>query len=259
MVEIVIGKTGRKQSPLHQHPKLPTEKEDSTREVSKARTTRGARSILESESEGSEHLESQGETSKRSLRSSRSRRSAEYQIEEESIAELSRHSTGSFAEKSQDEGAIDELGEDVAGLYLSDAVEEEEDQLDSDDDPLQVLPTSSEQGFPSALSPLLVTVQQSAPYDFMSFIASPPAPFSSRPAPEEQVWTKIGEASYSEVFLREGLVVKIIPVASSAFCEAPDEDEETELPYTSEPESVQREIEISQMMGHVEGFVGFHG
>jgi len=147
-------------------------------------------------------------------------------------------------------------------------------------------PAFSSLPFPSILSPLLAsTLSPDAPkpYDFTSFVSSPLSPFST-PSTAETPWTKIGEASYSEVFSTfstvrgEEIVVKIIPVASkdSNMVNDDDEDEietaegrgrkdQEVTPDCSDWESVKREIEISKWLGgddqerQVKGFVRFRG
>lgn len=97
-------------------------------------------------------------------------------------------------------------------------------------------------------------------YDFTSFVSHPPSPLQSATATRHRqpVWTKIGEASYSEVFKCGDTVVKIIPVTAAA---AADVDE-TDMPYMSDLESVGKEIRLSRLLGGeqaLDGFVRFRG
>jgi hypothetical protein len=208
----------------------------------------------------------------------------------------------------EDEDLGESAIEETPGLVFEDAEEEEEDQLvdhDNDDEIDQLdssPPTSSSPeasspptpsassppgsptatlrlpiastsySFPSLLSPLLSVTSNCTPFDFTSFVKSPPSPFSSNAGTR---WKKIGEASYSEVFSSTGengeeMVIKIIPVSAR---EDPEEEnleegegeseEEEEMPYMSDWSSVQREIWISDLVGGegegIDGFVKFKG
>ncbi|KAI5476367.1 serine/threonine protein kinase Haspin [Pseudohyphozyma bogoriensis] len=123
--------------------------------------------------------------------------------------------------------------------------------------PVRQAPTRTKHTFPKALLPLLQSsLNPTAALDFTSFVTSPPSPFSTGTE-----WTKIGEASYSEVFSSKGedgddLVIKIIPVSTGV--ELGDD-----MPFASEHESVLREFEVSRLVGGketgIEGFVGFKG
>jgi hypothetical protein len=189
----------------------------------------------------------------------------------------------------------------VLALYEEEEEEEKQDlssllsEVESED-PTPIIreerpsPAFSSLPFPSILSPLLAsTLSPDAPkpYDFTSFVSSPLSPFST-PSTAETPWTKIGEASYSEVFSTfstvrgEEIVVKIIPVASNNnnIVNVNDDDEDEDemvtaagrgrkdqevTPDCSDWESVKREIEISKWLGgddqerQVKGFVRFRG
>ncbi|BGP21844.1 other/Haspin protein kinase [Rhodotorula toruloides] len=119
------------------------------------------------------------------------------------------------------------------------------------------LPSASTHPAPTAIAPLLPLLLCPTIFSFTSFISSPPSPpFSSAPFP---LWRKIGEASFSEVFVTdagrgEDLVVKIIPVAPADPTMAKAEEE---LPYVSDWEAVMREIEVSRALGGEDGLDGF--
>ncbi|BGO96830.1 Other/Haspin protein kinase [Rhodotorula toruloides ATCC 204091] len=122
------------------------------------------------------------------------------------------------------------------------------------------LPSPSTHPTSSAIAPLFPHLLHPTIFSFTSFISSPPSPpFSSAPFP---LWRKIGEASYSEVFVTdagggEDLVVKIIPVApADSPARAPLENRD-ELPYMSDWEAVMREIEVSRALGGEDGLDGF--
>ncbi|ORY72718.1 hypothetical protein BCR35DRAFT_160117 [Leucosporidium creatinivorum] len=280
-VEILVP--AKKPSPLRAEvqqpePKVEEDSEDESKPPvvrpsrRRKKMARGQESSEEAESPLEVVVEAPVKSARSSIRSSQSRASVDSQTVEEPV----RLSLRSRARKAaaEDVEEEDEL-EESSGLTLEDPEEEEEDQLASDDDDelesdaekdrlSSIAPSSHD--FPSLLDPLLTATNQSHPLDFTSFITSPPSPFSpptsiSRAASR---WTKIGEASYSEVFEREGIVVKIIPVAGKEV--RPEEDEvgeEQDVPYSSDWASVEREIEISQLVGGeesaVEGFVGFKG
>ncbi|KAM0756244.1 hypothetical protein T439DRAFT_320942 [Meredithblackwellia eburnea MCA 4105] len=163
---------------------------------------------------------------------------------------------------------------------------------------------SSHPALPKALSSLLLPLTPYPRYalDFESFVDSPPSPllFPHSPTRSNQEsedtkntnngkrtavdWRKVGEASYSEVFAvkpvdehgqqqGEEIVVKIIPVStsfSSSKFNAQKSEGDEELPFMSTPESVRKEVEMSQLVSgkgtspigtaeRLEGFVDFLG
>lgn len=139
--------------------------------------------------------------------------------------------------------------------------------------PSRRLPSPTSHPVPPQLAPLLPHLLSSTIYNFTSFVSSPLAPLASNTA--ANWWTKVGEASYSEVFataaqsVRGGgggtVVVKIIPIANPALsgkANEADEDEE-ELPFMSDWTAVQREIQTSRTLGGeataVPGFVRYLG
>lgn len=122
--------------------------------------------------------------------------------------------------------------------------------------PIRRLPDATTHIFPSVLASLLAASSSPIPFDFTSFVAHAPLPFSDLSS-----WKKIGEASYSEVFAAkdvngEEMVIKIIPVSTGSDARIGGEEED-ELPYSSEWESVLREIEIGKSVGEGEGVEGF--
>ncbi|KAL8283760.1 hypothetical protein RQP46_005555 [Phenoliferia psychrophenolica] len=165
-------------------------------------------------------------------------------------------------------------------LISDEEVEEEVDELESDEEyappsrssapspspPRRADPARTQHDFPPTLLPLLTQTLNSSPLDFTSFVAHPPAPFA---ATAGSAWTKLGEASYSEVFASVGedgetLVIKIIPVsASRTQSDEVGASDVDELPFMSEAASVLRELEMGRMVGGdefpVTGFVKFRG
>ncbi|KDE05137.1 haspin protein kinase [Microbotryum lychnidis-dioicae p1A1 Lamole] len=120
--------------------------------------------------------------------------------------------------------------------------------------------------YPSFLKELMSITATPVPYDFTSFVSSPPSPFSISAGTK---WTKIGEASYSEVFASEGeegeqMVIKIIPVSNvEAAAGVLDPNIGNHLPFVSDWTAVQREIWASALFGEgihgIEGFVEYKG
>ncbi|GAA6013572.1 hypothetical protein JCM11491_002711 [Sporobolomyces phaffii] len=157
---------------------------------------------------------------------------------------------------------------------------EEEEEASPESEPESVVtadnlesraPALSSLPFPVALEPLVASTSSPdapKPYDFTSFVACPPAPFSV-PSTVDAPWRKVGEASYSEVFSTTSvdgheIVVKIIPVAPPPDARRSETGTGGELPNASESEAVKREIEISRWLGAdtdraVDGFVRFKG
>ena len=149
------------------------------------------------------------------------------------------------------------------------------------------LPSPSVHPVPTELGPLLPHLLSPTIYNFTSFVSAPLAPLASvstatRRSASAAWWTKIGEASYSEVFATaaeeedgggrgrdEVVVVKVIPIAdprpprgggaSTTSCTAGEE----ELPFLSDWSAIQREIVTSRALGGqdtaVPGFVRFKG
>lgn len=105
------------------------------------------------------------------------------------------------------------------------------------------------------LSSLLQACQQGAVMDFSEFIAS----FIFDELHGKQAGRvslrKLGEASFSEVFVAGDLVLKIIPVQLD--CEAGfDEVDDVDLPSSSTVAEVEREIKVTREMGSLhKGFV----
>lgn len=134
------------------------------------------------------------------------------------------------------------------------------------------LPSASTHPRPPQLAPLLPSLLSPTIYSFTSFVSSPPPPLANRAV--SSWWTKIGEASYSEVYstvAEEGdtqagtVVVKIIPIAdpSDRGVSVVDDEEEEEMPFMSDWSAVHREVETSRLLGGeqsaVDGFVRFKG
>ncbi|GAA5980451.1 hypothetical protein JCM10908_001658 [Rhodotorula pacifica] len=139
------------------------------------------------------------------------------------------------------------------------------------------LPSASSHPLPTELAPLLPHLLSPTIYNFTSFISAPLAPLASVSTAARSAsawWTKIGEASYSEVFATaaaggdqttgETVVVKVIPIAdprgSTSITPAVDTEE---LPFLSDWTAIQREIVTSRALGGdvdaVPGFVRFKG
>ncbi|GAA6060382.1 hypothetical protein JCM10212_004635 [Sporobolomyces blumeae] len=118
--------------------------------------------------------------------------------------------------------------------------------------------------FPSALKPLLALTFAAdcpKPFDFASFVESPPPPFANS-RDKAATWRKVGEASYSEVFStgsQDGcdIVVKIIPISPLEPSKIADTDEGEDMPFTSDWHAVKREIEVSRLVGGSDGLEGF--
>lgn len=145
------------------------------------------------------------------------------------------------------------------------------------------LPSPSVHPVPTELAPLLPHLLSPTIYNFTSFVSAPLAPLASVSTATRSAsaawWTKIGEASYSEVFATaaeeedgggrdEIVVVKVIPIAdprppprrrggASTSCGA------EELPFLSDWSAIQREIVTSRALGGqdtaVPGFVRYKG
>ncbi|GAA5940393.1 uncharacterized protein JCM15063_002621 [Sporobolomyces koalae] len=178
----------------------------------------------------------------------------------ESEADAADHTDSPFSDSAEIHLEDDELASERS---------EEEDISDDASSPTLPSPFLTDLPFPEALNPLLSSSlhpDSTKPYDFTSFVSSPLPPFSV-PSTERHPWIKVGEASYSEVFSTvsqsgEAMVVKIIPIAAierNMEREQPDGD----MPFLSEWNAVNREIEISKLLGgqdrRVDGFVRFKG
>ncbi|GAA5866226.1 hypothetical protein JCM3774_004125 [Rhodotorula dairenensis] len=160
------------------------------------------------------------------------------------------------------------------------------------------LPSPTAHPVAPQLSSLLPHLLSPTVYNFTSFVSAPPSPLASVSTAARTAaawWTKVGEASYSEVFataaernrdhthenlsLRsaaadEVVVVKVIPIADPRN-EAPasgaptdddnddDDDDDEGLPFLSDWSAVEREIVTSRALGGpdgaVPGFVRFRG
>lgn len=144
------------------------------------------------------------------------------------------------------------------------------------------LPAPTAHPVPRELAPLLPHLLSPTVYNFTSFVSAPLSPLASVSTAARTAsawWTKIGEASYSEVFATAAaqrdsaaddddvVVVKVIPIADprtrrveSARATADDDDE---LPFLSDWSAVEREIVTSRALGGpnsaVPGFVRFRG
>lgn len=125
----------------------------------------------------------------------------------------------------------------------------------------QVTPaTTSSQG---TLHALLSACSSNEIHAFNDFLSSSVL-LGLLPSRAHATFTKIGEASYSEVFsIKRGkhdLIIKVVPLLPA--CSMPStSSEETEVPDCSSPEEVLREVEITQTMTRLEGggFVEFKG
>jgi hypothetical protein len=111
--------------------------------------------------------------------------------------------------------------------------------------------TLSEQS--RALRPLLDILSQDSPRQFKTVV-------EQFPLLERGTWSKIGEATFSEVYIVQAggttakeVVVKIIPLSEDV---APQWERGPDL---SSPEDVIREISVMRQVQNVEGFVGLLG
>jgi hypothetical protein len=102
------------------------------------------------------------------------------------------------------------------------------------------------------LRPLLETLSQDSPQSFSDMV-------EKLPLLERGTWSKIGEATFSEVYIArdaetgEEVVVKIIPLLED---KSPQWDRG---PHRSGPEDVIREIRVLRQLQNVDGFVGLLG
>lgn len=283
---VVASKTTRKSSPLsaqvHVDGKAEETSEESEPPVVRRPVRRAGKGVARVQ-DSSEEVEivRQAETEFATRPHRTSGRASRARASVESSAEVPVRASRRSAAKQVPVEEATEAGdlelEESSGPAFDDLEAEEEveleddgsdvDQLASEEEtlPTPLLPAKSLHALPVILDPLLSITGQSSAFDFTSFVSAPRWPFASRSAtaPPSQ-WTKIGEASYSEVFESEGMVVKIIPVASKEVDQLAEEEEDDgeDTPYMSDWSSVQREMQISQLMGGeraVEGFVGFNG
>ena len=98
------------------------------------------------------------------------------------------------------------------------------------------------------LQPLLKECRQSALLDFTQFVTDQ-LPRSCR---GEDVYRKIGEASYSEVFGIGNIVLKVVPMLLPGSAHA---DEDGESPAPTPVEDVVKELQVTRAMGEIPGFV----
>lgn len=130
----------------------------------------------------------------------------------------------------------------------------------------------------SAVSPLdqlLAACRQADPIPFDDFLRSPALLPASAAAPARSLprFTKVGEATYSEVFsvqprARGGkkgpaadhqVVMKVIPLVDGGFDVSLHEDDDDEyVPEYSIPEDVAREINMGRLVGGLDGFLALN-
>ncbi|GJJ07172.1 hypothetical protein Clacol_001372 [Clathrus columnatus] len=98
------------------------------------------------------------------------------------------------------------------------------------------------------LSGLLAECSQNAPHNFESFIESFPTNeiFGAHP-PARPAFRKLGEASYSEVFVVGDIVLKVIPLRNEIAPQLANDD--IDLPYESDCKDVLQEIIITRELG----------
>jgi hypothetical protein len=130
---------------------------------------------------------------------------------------------------------------------------------------IETEPTASPSASTSTLSPIqeldrLVAASTSTQVqDFSTFVSSQAVlslldPTSDSSSSSSSALRKIGEASYSEVFSMgivggNKIVIKVIPLVNHETGDVASED----IPDTSYPRDVLRELEITQRMGEGEG------
>ena len=132
---------------------------------------------------------------------------------------------------------------------------------------LRLHDTDSRNDYPEFLRPLLEECRQETcgPYEFSAFIKSFPFDPILRDPRKVPGWnsgevlrfSKIGEASYSEVFGIGGVVLKVIPLCDESRPEKVKEEvNEGNGPAPSDVKDVRKEIIVTRAMGEVhEGFV----
>ena len=128
-----------------------------------------------------------------------------------------------------------------AGLSLS-SHKQPQDLLTRDTQQINETHESSEATEPSAIDAILDTTGQEKPHDFAELTTTLCA---------GRVLSKLGEASYSEVFLLDGsirTVVKVIPLYK-----------DVPIPAQSAITDVQREMAIMRTLSKMEGFVKLQG
>jgi hypothetical protein len=107
------------------------------------------------------------------------------------------------------------------------------------------------------VKPLLQECSQTAPLDFECFFSTFPftaSEFLSSSRSRLAFHSKIGEATYSEVFGYGDIVLKVIPVRNAG--KKPDLDEDENWPTESEVDDVVREIVTTRALGDLaEGFI----
>lgn len=171
---------------------------------------------------------------------------------------------GEDADFEEEDEEVDELDSSIeieeVKLVSPETEEEEVDELLSETD-ITISPIPSSHSFPSSFAALLALSPLSTCFDFTAFVHCPPTPFQSTSSSK---WRKIGEASYSEVFAYDDMVVKIIPICDTIVPVVEGEEEEGEdVPYASEWDSVRREVEACDLFGGgfegMDGFVQYQG
>lgn len=111
--------------------------------------------------------------------------------------------------------------------------------------------------FEELLKPLLAECGQQEVIDFDFFISTFPSDemFDDSPPPVS-IHSKIGEATYSEVFGCGNVVLKIVPLRNPETASREEEVAEEELPTQSEIAEVEREIITTRALGEFsKGFV----
>jgi hypothetical protein len=116
---------------------------------------------------------------------------------------------------------------------------------------------------PVTIDTLLSACSSTDIHPFTDFLSSSEL-LGLLPSRAQPVFSKIGEASYSEVFSikrgRHDLIIKIVPLLP-ACCSSSTTSENTEIPDCSSPGEVLREVAITRKMTGLEGggFVDFRG
>jgi hypothetical protein len=119
-----------------------------------------------------------------------------------------------------------------------------------------VAPSRLPPTFQQLLKPLLAECGQQDVMDFEFFVSTFPSDEIFEDCPPPAVHSKIGEATYSEVFGCGNVVLKIVPLRNPEAASREEELEEEELPTQSEIAEVEREIITTRALGEFsKGFV----
>ena len=137
------------------------------------------------------------------------------------------------------------------------------------------LPSPSTHPFDGGIAPLLSACDQAIPYSFASFVERAhrmvdlPGVSTGHEIEDRSYWSKLGEATYSEVFSvarspdappEDGIVIKVIPMRRQSPLRSSKDPMPTEVPQESEWEDVWREVQLTRLLAMREnggdGFVG---